>query len=73
MQNNQITKLIPLPQRAPLRRPSATARAVSGFLWAHVGPVSTGENRNEEADRAARGLTSRGVSSEPRPMGTDDD
>lgn len=40
---------------------------------AHVGPVSTGENRNEGADRAARALTSRGASPDTTPMETEDD
>lgn len=40
---------------------------------AHMGPVSTGENRNEAADRAARALTSRGASPSPRPAEDDDE
>lgn len=33
---------------------------------AHMGPVSTGENRNQGADRAARALTSRDTCPSPR-------
>lgn len=33
---------------------------------AHAGPLGTGSNRNEEADRAAHALTGRGASSSPQ-------
>ncbi|XP_077553170.1 uncharacterized protein LOC144167913 [Haemaphysalis longicornis] len=43
------------------------------WLPAHVGPVSTCDNRNEGADRAARALTSRGASPDLPPMEMEDD
>ncbi|XP_077551582.1 uncharacterized protein LOC144165356 [Haemaphysalis longicornis] len=40
---------------------------------AHVGPVSTGENHNKGADRAARALTGRGASPDTPQIETEDD